>query len=639
MASRIFIIKVLILVLGLSTVPLVFAANRWNNPRDLDPIIVSGNNIIGLSSVPTNELYVYAYDSSQNSWRPIPFQIDEKDNTTDFWLANPNGIFDGNDELVFMAKDLGDQAPDGSYWIDDLISKNYQRVEITMTDTVGIDRQAWVYVYRTTNPMSLSPEFYLNYVAAHPDSAGADTIIARTYIENHKTSGIPVDWLLPEGSGEDILDRQKVRIGMLLFGIWYNEIPESLLEDPLFTTTTLRIKVGPVRVVREVFWHIDLSSLGIDPFDFSLPLLFYPFSIESGGVSGTIDASNDVRAIRQSFDLNPNADGMRLYNRYNRNGVLINGRGNNDGINNTLDDSPAVNWWLITGNQGSYATVFRITPIGQTRTLYYKDFDEIDDEDTGDKMSWGDTGILISSQTDIVGNISFAYRAYYLGPNKPVNLGDTLATNFVSSLQVSYQMNTYVPVELSFFKAIEVQGKVLLEWATETETNNYGFEIYRKIQEQDNWDRIAAVEGQGTTTTPHKYSFTDQTVDIGVYYYRLKQIDYDGSFVFSNEIKIEVMPPTTFSLYQNYPNPFNPETVICYRIPKLDPSLVPVELKIYNMLGNEVRKLVQKNQGAGYYSVSWDGRNNQGEVVKAGSYIYRLRAGSFIKTNKMLLLR
>ncbi|UCE04853.1 MAG: T9SS type A sorting domain-containing protein [bacterium] len=634
MASRLIIVPTLILLAFISLVPLVLAGNRWNNPRDLDPVIVSDNFILGLSGVPINEIYVYAYDAGENSWRPIPFQIDEQDNTSDFWLPTPNGIFDGNDELVFMAKDMGDQAPDGSFWIDDPISRDTARVEITVMDPAD-GSQAWVYVYQTTNPLPLAPDSYVNYIAA--DSAGADTIVASSYIEGHSYGGIPTDWLLLEGAGIDILDRQKAWIGLVLYDLWDFQTNEAFIETFF---DIVKIKAGPVRLIREVFWHIDLGIPGFEPFDFSMPLMYYPYSIESGGVSGTLDTGDHVYLIRQSFDLNQDASGMNLYNPYNRNGILIDGVGGNDGIDSTVVDFPAVNWWLITGDQGSYAIVFRLSELGDNRVLYYKDDSTLADEseDTGDRRFWGDTGIKITG-TDIAGNISFAYNAYYLGPNKSDNLGDTLATNFENPLQISYQINNYVPVELAFFKAMDSEGKVVLEWVTETETNNYGFEIQRKTQKHDDWSKIGSVKGQGTTTTPHKYFYTDHNVAIGTYYYRLKQLDFDGSFEFSDEIQIDVKPPRTFSLHQNYPNPFNPETVIRYRIPGLDQAMVAVELKIYNLLGDEVRALVQKDQGAGYYSITWDGRNNQGKLVTAGTYLYRLQAGEFVKTNKMLLLR
>ncbi len=637
MTSRNFSLFMLSMVIVLSTVPLVAAGNRWNNARGLDPVVVSDKLIIGLTGVPVNQLYVYAYDASQTSWRPIPFQIDEKDNTTDFWLTNPNGIFDENDELVFMAKDMGDQATDGSFWIDDPISKNYERVEITVADTVD-GRQAWIYVYRSTNQLPLASESYVKYFPANPSSAGADTIVAKTYTENCKKAGIPVDWILSEGTNTDILDRQKVRIGLKIFNLVLVEVDETLLESDATTTTVAKIKSGPVRVIREVFWHVDLSSLGYQPINFGLPLLYYPFSIVSGGVSANIASSYHISLIRQSFDLNSKASGMKFYNPDNRGGILIDGQGKTDGINDKLYDDPAVNWWLITGNQGSYAVVFRMKPIGEKRILYFYDYAEADENDTGDSLSWGDTGIKITG-TDISGTISFEYNAYYLGSNKPVSLGDTLAANFQNPIKIQFQPNSYVPVELTFFKAMNSDGKVMLEWMTQTESNNYGFEIQRKTPLNDSWEIIATAKGQGTTATPHKYSYVDDQVPVGIYYYRLKQIDFDGAFEFSDEIRVEITLPTTFDLDQNYPNPFNPETVIQYRIPELNHASVPVELKIYNLIGDEVKALVQKDQQPGYYSIIWDGKNNRGETVAAGTYLCRFQAGSFTKTNKMLLLR
>lgn len=310
MASRIAIYLTFILMMAFSTVPFVFAGNRWNTPRDLDPVVVTGSLIIGLTGSPINQIYVYAYDFNQNNWRPIPFQIDEKDNTTNYWLPNPNGIFDGNDELVFMAKDMGDPAPDGSFWIDDTSSKKYDRLEIIITDTLD-NSTAYAYVYRSINLLPLAPEFYVEYVAAHPDSAAeSDSVIAKSYIENHKKGGIPTDWKLLDGSGEDILDRQKVRLQFKLLGFLDSELSETVLESDATTTITLKVKTGKIRIIRDVLWHVTFP--GIDPFDFNLTLLFYAFSVESGGVSRNIDAGDYVYFIRQSFDLNQKASGMRL---------------------------------------------------------------------------------------------------------------------------------------------------------------------------------------------------------------------------------------------------------------------------------------------------------------------------------------
>ena len=125
-----------------------------------------------------------------------------------------------------------------------------------------------------------------------------------------------------------------------------------------------------------------------------------------------------------------------------------------------------------------------------------------------------------------------------------------------------------VPVELTSFTASVLQNEkaVQLNWTTATETNNSGFEILRGVypansrtQNDNEWNTIGFVPGFGTTTEPKSYSFTDENVSTGIYKYRLKQIDFDGTFEYSNEIEVEVdFTPKEFVLYQNYPNPFNP---------------------------------------------------------------------------------
>jgi len=147
--------------------------------------------------------------------------------------------------------------------------------------------------------------------------------------------------------------------------------------------------------------------------------------------------------------------------------------------------------------------------------------------------------------------------------------------------------SSFIPVEFISFSANVSDGKVILEWITATENNNRGFEIERlqnykiiklsrksgipKEAGQD-WDKIGFVDGKGTTTEKSYYSFTDKNLEPGSYKYRLKQIDLDGTYKFSNEIEVEIISLSKFELSQNYPNPFNPATKIKYRIPLNPPS-------------------------------------------------------------------
>ncbi|RPI65343.1 MAG: hypothetical protein EHM47_18845 [Ignavibacteriales bacterium] len=124
-----------------------------------------------------------------------------------------------------------------------------------------------------------------------------------------------------------------------------------------------------------------------------------------------------------------------------------------------------------------------------------------------------------------------------------------------------------IPVELTSFTAIAQNKGVLLKWTTATELNNSGFEVERK-QENSSWSKITFLQGNGTTSSQKEYSYFDGNLASGKYLYRLKQIDFDGSFEYSNIIEADVNVLSKFELSQNYPNPFNPYTVITYSLPK-----------------------------------------------------------------------
>jgi|WetSurSiteA1Bulk_404760.scaffolds.fasta_scaffold03524_3 hypothetical protein len=193
-----------------------------------------------------------------------------------------------------------------------------------------------------------------------------------------------------------------------------------------------------------------------------------------------------------------------------------------------------------------------------------------------------------------------------------------------------------IPVELISFTTEVDNNVVALFWQTATETNNKGFEIQRKSGGE--FETLAFIEGYGTTTETHTYSYSDRNVNAGSYNYRLKQIDFDGSVEYSSEIEAEVKAPNVFSLEQNYPNPFNPATKIKYTIPNVTlrqaQSDILVTLKVYDILGNEVATLVNEEQIAGEYEVELNVT-----TLPSGVYFYQLKAGSFVETKKMLLLK
>ncbi len=187
-----------------------------------------------------------------------------------------------------------------------------------------------------------------------------------------------------------------------------------------------------------------------------------------------------------------------------------------------------------------------------------------------------------------------------------------------------------LPVELVSFSGNIKQNSVALDWVTAIEINNYGFEIERKTAYED-WGKIGFVEGYGNSNSPKNYLFTDKLNTEGVYFYRLKQIDTDENFTYSNEVEVSFENvPAVFVLDQNYPNPFNPNTQISFSLPQNE----FVTLKIYDILGKEVTTLVNENLIAGNYIKQWETHN-----LSSGIYFYKLKAGKFNVTKKMILLQ
>ena len=189
--------------------------------------------------------------------------------------------------------------------------------------------------------------------------------------------------------------------------------------------------------------------------------------------------------------------------------------------------------------------------------------------------------------------------------------------------------DSVVPVELTSFASSLLNGDVKLEWSTATETNDMGFEI-QKRNGNNEYQKIGFVPGHGTTTESYKYSYTDSKIASDNYYYRLKQIDLDGTFQYSNEVSVNISIPLEFALKQNYPNPFNPTTKINYQIPKAS----FVTLRVYDVLGKEVATLVNEEKSAGSYEFQFDGSE-----LSSGIYFYKLNAGSFTQINKMTMIK
>lgn len=241
----------------------------------------------------------------------------------------------------------------------------------------------------------------------------------------------------------------------------------------------------------------------------------------------------------------------------------------------------------------------------------------------------------------------------YDGVNPPTNTQITTAAGAITSFGVDennelhlvssngkiYKFTpTVIPVELGTFNATVIDGnKVRLDWFTVTEINNAGFSIERS-KDGVNFTEIFFISGSGTSSNRNTYSYIDEDVSYGTYYYRLKQLDHDGSFSYLKIVTVDLGLPTSFDLRQNFPNPFNPSTKIIFVVPQ--GVVGNVKLKVFDLLGNEIATLVDESKSAGIYEVEFNPSSLSDIAgLKSGVYLYQLSAGSFSQSRKMIYLK
>jgi hypothetical protein len=268
----------------------------------------------------------------------------------------------------------------------------------------------------------------------------------------------------------------------------------------------------------------------------------------------------------------------------------------------------------------------------------------------GDAIDWtvtvsGDATVTVQGQT----GLSFSTTAAATSESitlEATGAGSATATVAASvggtavdpSAQVVF--SEQVPAELAAFGGEVVDNGVVLNWATASQTNNAGWRVMRSTDGVNYEVASDLIPGAGTSDALLNYSFVDEKVPAAEQaYYRLDQIDLDGSIHASNAIEVILGSrfmdiPTEFGT-NVYPNPFNPSTTIAYDLP----GEASVAIVIYDALGQEIRRLVTEQKAAGRYTVQWDARDNLGRSVGSGVYIAKIEAGSFSASQKMLLLK
>jgi hypothetical protein len=198
---------------------------------------------------------------------------------------------------------------------------------------------------------------------------------------------------------------------------------------------------------------------------------------------------------------------------------------------------------------------------------------------------------------------------------------------------VAFKDPSPLPIQMVASTANVVRdNQVEVTWKTVSETNNYGFEIYRKRGDAGDWTNIGFVEGHGTTLAAQSYSYLDRSLPFGKYYYQIKQVDLDGKSETFPLMTVNVgVAPERLTLGQNYPNPFNPSTVIEFVVPQSGLTT----MKVYNVLGQEVATLFQGNAEAGRINTARFNASN----LPSGLYFYTLKSGGQTETRRMLLTK
>jgi hypothetical protein len=248
------------------------------------------------------------------------------------------------------------------------------------------------------------------------------------------------------------------------------------------------------------------------------------------------------------------------------------------------------------------------------------------------------TGLVNGTSAIALNEIDNAY--YSGGTNSDLNILRTLIgdnSNWTGDDTNPFDFSSVIPnplpVELSSFSAIVMDNAVKLNWRTETEVSNYGFEIERSqtssVKSQMEWTKIGFVAGNGNSNSPKDYTFTDNVLD-GKYSYRLKQIDTDGQFEYSKVIEVDLGSPTKFELSQNYPNPFNPVTTIKFFVPQSG----NVKLTVYNLLGEQIAEPVNGFKEAGIHTINFNAAE-----LNSGVYVYKIEANGFLQSRKMIFLK
>jgi len=360
-----------------------------------EPIVVTGAELSALQGTPTDELFVYAYRG--DDWQQIPFQVDEK--ASGVYTSTQGNPLDHDDEIVAMASDLGDRPSVENIAASLPISQTWYRIDVS--DPLSPSAKGWAYVVRSA---SLTKSFTQTYASFDPMT---ERISTSHYDLGFLSGQQGFDHLALNGSGKDILDRTKIRIELFGGVVTYTE-DDNVLDAP----DPVPVKNGPVRVIVPGRGVVGYRTM---------------FVIQVGG-----DLPLEPTAVRLSTDFNADVVPATYYDANTSSGVSI------DGEPDDVPDTPLSSWRQVSSDSGSLVQVSDTSGSGGTPTNYYRDDASLDNDDTGDRKSYGDMGARVEDPNQL---ISYTSLLFVL-PGSASNVGE------------QYQAWTAQPLEIT-----AVQGK------------------------------------------------------------------------------------------------------------------------------------------------------------------------------------
>lgn len=405
--KRLFVLYAILALGGLVVFAALGTASAAGEPktldRNLEPVVVKGSHVRDLIGTSVGQLFVYTFTNSGLGGR-IPIQVDEKD-AGGSYVSSEDGVLDANDEIVFMAADVGSRATDTNLLENEPINETWY--EILITDPVSPTKKGWAYLVRSSTLSHAGEADYVEYPTSR-------RILADNYDLRFAPDEHPgLEYLTLNGSSTDILDRTKMRLVHPFFGT----VTENALESP----TPALIKDGRIRVILDQIATDDITQLA------STQTIYKAYA-SLVQASTSVTSSISVNNVRVSVDLNNAASGATFFNGNIPNGVTING--SPDVVNST----PLSRWSQVSHSTGRLIQVTDPTPAGGTATNFYRDDNTTpEDPDLGEFGTYGDSGLqftgdinhtftlqnalfILPALNGVAGNVGATYESYFFSP-------------------------------------------------------------------------------------------------------------------------------------------------------------------------------------------------------------------------------